>query len=343
MTRIMIALAGLAWVWMIAAPVQAQPSTAPGDSAPWTMPRTPEGYPDLQGLWTTQTFTPLQRAARFGDRAFLTDEEMAELMQLLTTDGVDPLSRSPLLADSTDEARARLQQADPTHYDNAMWLTTVVPKTLSSSRTSLIVEPRNGRIPPMLPAAKERAAARRAARSTDGHSHRPYQERCLTWSHEGPPMIPPPYNDIYQIFQSPGYVVIFPELNANQVRIIPTDARPQVSPRIRQWPGNSVGRWDGDTLVVDTTNFTAKTAFQGSSDALHVVERFTRVDAETVRYEFTVEAPQTWSESWTAEIPMKRTSGRLYEYACHEGTYGIRNTLRGARAADRRAAAAEER
>ena len=156
-------------------------------------------------------------------------------------------------------------------------------------------------------------------------------------------MIPPPYNDIYQIFQSPGYVVIFPELNANQVRIIPTDGRPQVSSRIRQWPGNSVGRWDGDTLVVDTSNFTAKTAFQGSSDALHVVERFTRVNAETVLYEFTVEDPQTWSESWTAEIPMKRTGGRLYEYACHEGNYGIRNTLRGARVADRRAAAAEER
>jgi hypothetical protein len=343
MTRIMIAIAGLVWVWLAVAPAQAQPSVTPGDRAPWTMPRTPDGQPNLQGLWTTQTFTPLQRAERFGDRAFLTDEEMAEVIQLLTTDGVDPLSRSPLLADNTDEARARLQQADPTHYDNAMWLTTEVPKTLSSSRTSLIVEPRNGRIPPMLPAAQERAGARRAARSTDGHLHRPYQERCLTWSHEGPPMIPPPYNDIYQIFQSPGYVVVFPELNANQVRIIPTDGRPQVSSRIRQWPGNSVGRWDGDTLVVDTSNFTAKTAFQGSSDALHVVERFTRVDAETVLYEFTVEDPQTWSESWTAEIPMKRTGGRLYEYACHEGNYGIRNTLRGARVADRRAAAAEER
>ena len=245
MTRIMIAIAGLVWVWLAVAPAQAQPSATPGDRAPWTMPRTPDGQPNLQGLWTTQTFTPLQRAERFGDRAFLTDEEMAEVIQLLTTDGVDPLSRSPLLADNTDEARARLQQADPTHYDNAMWLTTEVPKTLSSSRTSLIVEPRNGRIPPMLPAAQERAGARRAARSTDGHLHRPYQERCLTWSHEGPPMIPPPYNDIYQIFQSPGYVVIFPELNANQVRIIPTDGRPQVSSRIRQWPGNSVGRWDG--------------------------------------------------------------------------------------------------
>ena len=331
----MIRLLVVSCVCLTAGSAAAQPSPNPET---WTLPRTAEGRPDLQGLWTTQTFTPLQRAERFGDRAHLTDEEMAELMQMLTAGGVDPLARSPLLAESTEEARDRLQQRDPTHYDNAMWLTTEIPKTLSSRRTSLIVDPPNGRIPPMVSAGLERAAARRAARGTDGYETRPYQERCLAWTHEGPPMIPPPYNDVYQIFQTPGYVVVFPELSANQVRIIPTDDRPHVSSRVRQWPGTSVGRWEGDTLVVDTVNFTDKTYFQGASGALHVVERFTRVDEDTIRYEFTVEDPETWERPWSAEIPMQQTDGRLFEYTCHEGNYGIVNTLRGARRADREAA-----
>ena len=151
-------------------------------------------------------------------------------------------------------------------------------------------------------------------------------------------MLPPPYNDLYQIFQVPGYVVIFPELANNAVRIITTDGRPHLPNRIRQWPGDSRGRWEDDTLVVDTTNFTEKTSFQGSSDALHVVERFTRVDADTILYEFTVEDPTTWTRPWSVEIPMTTTEGPLYEYACHEGNYSLVNTLRGARAEERRAA-----
>ena len=160
------------------------------------------------------------------------------------------------------------------------------------------------------------------------------------WGHEGPPMVPPPYNDIYQIFQTPGYVVLFPELANNPARIIPTNGQAHLSERVRQWSGDSIGRWDGDTLVVDTTNFTDRIAFQGSGDTLHVVERFTRVDADTILYEFTVDDPATWERPWSVEIPMVKTDGRLYEYTCHEGNYGMRNTLRGARAADRAAAAA---
>ena len=151
-------------------------------------------------------------------------------------------------------------------------------------------------------------------------------------------MLPPPYNDLYQIFQIPGYVVIFPELSNNAVRIISTDGRPHLPDRIRQWPGDSRGHWEDDTLVVDTTNFTDKTTFQGSSDTLHVVERFTRVDAATILYEFTVEDPTTWRRPWSVELPMTKTEGPLHEYTCHEGNYGIVNTLRGARAAERKAA-----
>lgn len=151
-------------------------------------------------------------------------------------------------------------------------------------------------------------------------------------------MMPPPYNDLYQILQTPGYVVLFPEMANNPARIISTDDRAHVSERIRQWPGHSVGRWDGDTLVVDTTNFTMKTGFQGSGDALHVVERFTRVAADQIRYEFTVDDATTWTRPWTVEMPMMQSEGPLYEYTCHEGNYGMRNTMRGARLADRQAA-----
>ena len=300
----------------------------------WTVLRTPEGVPDLQGIWTSQTFTPLQRPERFAGQEFLTDEEAAELIRLITEEGVDPLTGGIFSATDQDR-RERLQQTDPTHYDNSVWLRTENPKALSSRRTSLIVDPPDGRIPAMIPEARERVAARRAARGTDGYEQRPHQERCLMWTHEGPPMLPPPYNDLYQIFQAPGVVVIFPEMANNPPRIVATDGRLPISNKIRQWPGTSRGHWEGDTLVVETTNFTDKTAFQGSSATLRVVERFTRTGEGTILYAFTVEDPATWVRSWSAEIPLLAEDGPLYEYHCHEGNYGIVNTLRGARRADR--------
>ncbi len=335
-------------VLLAAVTLAAVPAVAPAQtSGTWTMPRTPDGRPDLQGIWTTQTFTPLQRPAQFEGREFLTDEEAAALTAVLTAPGVDPLKGGAFTDALNREDEARRQaatvQTDPTHYDNAVWLRTPDPKGLSSRRTSLIVDPPNGRIPPRTDEARERASRRRAAGGFDSHENRPAQERCLVWNHEGPPMIPPPYNDLYQIFQTPGYVVLFPELANNLVRIIPTDGRAHVSERIRQWPGHSVGRWDGDTLVVDTTHFTDKTGFQGSGADLHVVERFTRVDADTIRYEFTVEDPTTWTRPWSVEMPMLRSEGPLYEYTCHEGNYGMMNTMRGARRADRTAAEAAGR
>ena len=329
MKRIVLVLS----VLLAAEGVAAQTQTAAADS--WTVPRTSDGHPDLQGIWTTQTFNPLQRPDRLAGREFLTEAEAAELTELLTAPGVNPLARNLLAEESEEERRDRTRQTDPTHYDNAVWLTTPRPKGLSSRRTSLIVDPPDGRIPPMVPEARKRAAARAAARGFDSYENRPFQERCLAWTHEGPPMLPPPYNDLYQIFQVPGYVVILLEISNNAVRIIPTDGRPHLPQTIRQWPGDSRGRWEDDTLVVDTTNFTDKTGFQGSSDALHVVERFTRVDADTILYEFTVEDPTTWTKPWSVEIPMIKTEGPLYEYTCHEGNYGIVNSLRGARAAER--------
>jgi hypothetical protein len=324
-------------VVLMAVPLSGQAQTAVADR--WTPPRTPDGHPDLQGIWTTQTFTPLQRPERYAGREFLTDEEAAELTKLVTQEGVDPLAGSILAADD-EERRKRIHQTDPTHYNNAVWLTTPQPKALSSRRTSLIVDPPDGRIPPLTPEGQQRAAARRAAISFDSHENRPLQERCVVWTHEGPPMLPPPYNDVYQIFQTPGYVVAFRELATNPPRIIPTDGRPHISEKIRQWAGDSRGRWEGDTLVVETTHFSDKTAFQGSSAALHVIERFTRVSADQILYQFTVSDPTTWTRPWSVEIPMVQTEGRPYEYGCHEGNYGVVNILSGARAADKKAAEA---
>jgi hypothetical protein len=325
----------VAGVILTAAPLSAWAQTAAGGS--WAAPRTPDGRPDMQGMWTTQTYTPLQRPERFAGREFLTDQEMVELTKLVTQDGADPLAGT-FLAASDDERSKRIQQVDPTHYNNAVWLATPQPKGLSSRRTSLIVDPPDGRLPPLTPEGQKRAAARRAAAGFDSYENRPLQERCVVWTHEGPPMLPPPYNDVLQILQTPGYVVVRRELTTNLPRIIPTDGRPQPSERLRQWAGYSGGRWEGDTLVVETANFNDKVAFQGSSAALRVVERFTRESADRILYRFTVDDPTTWTRPWSVELPMTKTPGHPYEYACHEGNYGVVNILKGARAADKRAA-----
>jgi len=311
----------------------AQSAKTPADK--WLATRTPDGHPDLKGIWTTHTFTPLVRPARYARPEFLTDKEAAELSTVLDQDDVDPLAAG-IFGATDEERRKRVAQTDPTHYDNALWLTTPGQKPLSSNRTSLIYDPPDGKIPQMTPEALKRAAARRAAAGFDSYENRPLQERCIIWTHEGPPMMPPPYNDVLQIMQTPGYVLVVREL-ATAPRLIPTDGRPHVSENIRLWGGDSRGRWDGDTLVVDTTNFTDKSAFQGSTAALHVVERFTRVSTDKINYQFTVDDPNTWTRPWSAEIPMLATNGPLYEYACHEANYGLVDILRGARFTERSA------
>jgi hypothetical protein len=312
--------------------------TAAAVSGTWTPPRTPDGHPDLQGIWTTHTFTPLARPARYANQEFLTDQEAADLSALLSQADVDPLVAG-IFGATDEERRKRVVQNDPTHYDNALWLATSDLKPLSSNRTSLIYDPPDGKIPPLTAEARQRAAARRAAAGFDSYENRPLQERCIMWTHEGPPMLPPPYDDVLQIIQTSNYVLVVRELETAP-RLIPTDGRPRLPESMRRWAGESRGRWEGDTLVVETTNFTDKTAFQGSSSALHVVERFTRVSADRIIYQFTVDDPATWTSPWSAEIPMTATKGPLYEYACHEGNYGMPNILAGARFAEKTAAPA---
>ena len=301
--------------------------------------RMPWGHPDLQGYWTTQTFTPLERPEHLAGQEFFTEEESAALERQLTAEGVDPSAARELLhIEDPEEIERYKYQADRTreerhhiHYDNAIWLRTPVPKGLSSRRTSLITDPPDGRFPVMTPAAAARrtaeAEASRQPSAFESHETRPFSERCIVWAHEGPPILPPSYNDIHQIFQTPDHVVVFSELAANPPRIIPLDGRPHVADAIRQFAGDSRGRWEGDTLVIETRNYAERRRYRGSSGSLHVVERLTRIAPDRIRYEFTVTDPITWMSSWSAEVPMVKTEGPMFEYACHEGNHDIRHIL----------------
>jgi len=289
--------------------------------------RTVDGQPDLQGFWTNDTVTPLERPTEFGDKEILTPEEAAAY------------SKKRL-----DQFLA--QPKDNIHYDDAIWQGESYSKE-SNRRTSLITEPRNGKLPTLTAAAQKREAAKAAARKgidpSDSAQTRTLAERCITWGNVGPPMIPPTYNANLQIMQTRDAVVILHEM-MHDARIVPLDGSAHPPAKIQYLAGDSRGHWDGDTLVVDTTNFTDKTNFRGpplttrqdisATETLHVVERFTRVDANTIRYQFTVEDPNTWTTPWSGEVAIRKWDGPIYEYACHEGNYGLANILRAARVED---------
>lgn len=292
----------------------------------WTPPRTPWGDPDLQGIYTSATYTPLERPPEFAGREFFTAAEAAAFAQKSLKELFD-------------------QSADAIHYDDAIWQSESTPQGLSSLRTSLVVNPADGQIPRLTPEAQQRVSAGTEARRRNpaaGPESRLLSERCIIWRHEGPPMLVPVYASMYQIVQSPGYVVILQEMTHN-ARVIPLAAGAPLSPGIRQYGGDSRGRWEGDTLVVEVANFNDKTDFRGPanirSEALRVVERFTRVDHTTILYEFTVDDPKTFTRPWSAEFPMMEAKGPILEYACHEGNYGLANILRAARAEEAATAA----
>jgi hypothetical protein len=287
----------------------------------WVVPRTPDGRPDLQGVWTNATITPLERPRDLGAKELYTEEEAAEVRK-----------RAMVPAPTAERGGTEA------HYEFTQFgLDKTQAQVAFSLRTSLIVGP-DGRIPPLTDDARRRNAERAAnakGHEFDGPESRGIQERCLVWGNEGPPMLPPGYNSYLQIVQSPGYVVILQEM-IHDARIIPLDGRPPLASSIRRWLGESRGHWEGDTLVVETTNFTEKTNFRGSRENLHVVERFTRVGENTIRYEFTVDDPTTWTKPWSAELPLAKDKGPIYEYACHEGNYGLPNNLSGARATEKK-------
>ncbi len=301
-----------------AAKAAAKPSTA---AKPYTA-KTVCGDPDLQGVWDYKTITPLERPTTFGDRQFLTDEEVARL----EANAAKRLDTPP-------------DDTVPANLVHAPYMTDPGRKVDEDRRTSLIVDPPDGRIPPLTADAQRRLATRRTGGrdgGTDGPEQRSSLERCITW---GLPtaILPGLYNNNIRIVQGPGYVAITHEM-VHDTRIIPLDGRPALSPKIHQWFGDSRGHWDGSTLVVETQNFSDKTNYRGSGAGLHMVERFTRTGRNSVEYRLTVDDPTTWARSWTVEEHMRTSEGDLYEYACHEGNYGMHNILEEARDADKAAA-----
>jgi hypothetical protein len=300
--------------------------SAIGQTKSSTQLRTPDGQPDLQGIWSLATITPLERPAELAGKEFFTEKEALEYeKQVRDRNNMDRRDGSA----EADVGRA---------YNDFWWdRGTRVVKTL---RTSLVTEPRDGRIPPMLPAARERQAERQAANKGhefDGPENRPLPERCIMWGSTGPPMLPTAYNNNFQIVQNPGYVAILTEM-IHDVRIVPLDGRPPLPQDVRQWKGDSRGHWEGDTLVVVTTNYTNKTAFRGTGENLRITERFKRMDRDTLLYQFTVDDSTTYAKPWTAEIPAIRSEGPIFEYACHEGNYAMEGGLNGARVQEREAA-----
>jgi hypothetical protein len=287
------------------------PKAAPSRTEAAKLPRTPDGHLDLQGLWDYRTVTPLERPRDFADKEFFTDAEA--------------LAYEKRNAERLDNVVA-VHPPGWLDYGN---------KTLADRRTSLIVDPPNGRVPPLTAAARAKTAANRPdEKAADDPEQRSAQERCLVFG-AGPPMVPGPYNNNVQIVQTPNAVVIMNEM-IHDARVVPMDGRPHLSPSIRQWLGDSRGRWEGDALIVETTNFTDRTSFRGSDRNLRVIERFTLPDAATLVYEFTIDDPTAFSAPWTARFPMMRSTEQMYEYACHEGNYGLLDTLKGARFDDQR-------
>ena len=277
-----------------------------------TVPRTPDGRADLQGTWDFAQLTPFERPGDFAGKQSVTDEEAEEFAQkrIETTH-----------KDRRDGGAA----ADVERAYNDFWWDF---GTRISKQTSLVVDPPDGRVPPLTPEAQQRAEQRR--NRYDNPEERPLAERCILGFNSGPPMVPSAYNNNVQIVQTPDHVVILNEM-IHSARIVSLTGRPHAPNEIRSLTGDSVGRWVGDTLVVDTTNFAKEAGFRGATTNLHVVERFTRADRDTLRYEFTVEDPATWTKKWSASIPMTRTDELMFEYACHEANYGLEGVLKGAR------------
>ena len=301
----------------------AKPAAKPAVAAKAFAGKTPWGDPDLQGVWDYKTITPLERPAAMGDRQFLNDEEVTRL---------------------EGNAAKRLDQPPdantPANLVHAPYMTDPGRKVDEDRRTSLIVDPPDGRVPPLTAEAQQRLAMRRGGGrdgGADGPESRSSLERCITM---GLPSgnLPTLYNNNIRIVQGPGYVAITHEM-VHDTRLIPLDARPALSPKIHQWFGDSRGHWDGNTLVVETKNFSDKTNYRGSGATLHLVERFTRTGRNAVDYRVTLDDPTTWTKPWTVELHMRTTEGDLYEYACHEGNYGLHNILEVARDEEKAAAA----
>ncbi len=330
--RIVALIASFALAAIVGAPLAGQNTArTAAKSRNAAVPRTADGHPDLQGIWTNATLTPMERPAVFAGKLNVTDEEAARYEKAQD----DELKAGD--GKSEGEFHRRAGSGDTGGY-NALFIDrgSELARVDGVKRSSLVVDPPDGKIPPITAEARQRfAALRRTGGSLDSAQNRPLSERCLLsfGSSSGPPMLPVLYNNNYQIVQTKDQVMILVEM-IHDARIVRMNAQ-HLPPTVRQWLGDSVGHWEGDTLVVDTTNFNEQVNFRGSSANLHVIERFTRVDAGTLLYRATIDDPTTFSKSWTIEYPFRASDGPIFEYACHEGNYAMEDILGGARKAER--------
>jgi len=329
--------AALIFICAVSARAQSSPSATKPKDAPadkrWVQPRTPDGQPDIQGIWNTATLTPLERPAELGDEQFFTPEEAL---------AYEKKQKEAQNRDRRDGG----EDADLSRAYNEAWFDRGT-KVAENLRTSLIIDPPDGRVPPMTPEAQKRfdmAHAWLAEHPADGPEDMPLHVRCLMFSQVGPPMLPSAYNNNYQILQTRNYVSILSEMGT-VARIVPLDGRPHLPKGVTQWVGDSRGHWEGNTLVVDTTNFKSNgqnrfgVVYEGLSDEnFHVIERFTRTSADRIIYRATVEDPAVYTKPWTIEVVMGKTSQPIFEYACHEGNYAMSDILAGARAEEKKSA-----
>ncbi|HTR38278.1 MAG TPA: hypothetical protein VMH80_20355 [Bryobacteraceae bacterium] len=296
----------------------------------YTPPRTPDGQPDLQGIWTNGTVTPFERPAALAGKAFFTEQEAGAYEKQMAS------------ARNSDQRGATAEQDLASAYNNRWY--DWGSKVVKTRRTSMILDPPDGRVPALTAKGKEmqREWAERQRGLPAGPEDIGLAERCIVFPTAGPPMLPYAYNNNYRILQARDFVAITIEM-VHDVRIIPTDGSPHLAPAVRQWLGDSRGHWEGSTLVVDTTNFNGKNRFGPffayvADEHYHVTERFTRTDPDTILYQFTIDDPTIYVRPFSGELTMSRTPGPTYEYACHEGNYAMADMLRGARAEEKKSA-----
>jgi len=296
----------------------------------YTPPRTADGQPDLQGIWTNGTVTPFERPTELAGKAFFTEQEAAAYEKQMVS------------ARNSDQRGATAAQDLASAYNNRWY--DWGSKVVKTRRTSMIIDPPDGRVPALTPRgeALRREWLAQQSKPPAGPEDIGLAERCITFPTAGPPMLPYAYNNNYRIIQAPDYVAIAIEM-VHDLRIVPTDGSPHLARSIHQWLGDSRGHWEGNTLVVDTTNFNSEKRFgpffsQMADENLHVTERFTRTDADTILYQFTVDDPTIYTRPFTGELTMSRTPGPTYEYACHEGNYAMADMLAGARADEKKSA-----
>jgi len=303
-----------------------------------TVPRTAWGKPDLSGIWDFRTLTPLERPASQANKEFLTEAEAAKLEQ-------DTIERNRQLDERPPERTTaggnvdRRNDGSPGFYNN-FWLDGGT-KPVGTRRTSLVIDPPNGRVPPLTAAGQKRLQERAAyAREhpADGPEDRSPSDRCILGFNAGPPLTPGGYNQNMQVVQTRDYVVLVTEM-VHTARIVPLDGRPRPNNGMRSWSGEARGHWEGDTLVIETTNFSEARGWRGSTPSMKLIERLTRVDAKTLEYKYTVNDPDTWTSPWTASIPLQLADLPMYEYACHEGNHAMQGILSGQRTVDKEAAA----